>query len=92
MIKKAELDVAATIGEGLAENIVAKVLKNIESTLARFGFDYWVSLEKFGGAAVRVGLNRNIDVAVYYVVNFFTSIGKKEILFKKYNGMKRFWL
>ncbi|UJR34724.1 hypothetical protein I4U23_027501 [Adineta vaga] len=77
VIKKAEMYAAATMGEGLAGNTVAKVLKNIDKTLGPFGLNYWVSMEEFANAAVRVGLNRQIGIAVYHIVDYFTPIGKK---------------
>ncbi|CAF1060508.1 unnamed protein product [Rotaria sordida] len=77
VIKKAEQYAAATMGEGLAGNTVAKVLKDIDKILGPAGLDYWVSMEEFANAAVRVGLNRNVGIAVYHVVDFFTPIGKK---------------
>lgn len=77
MIKKAEQYAAATMGEGLSGNTVRKVLKNIDETLGPLGLDYWVPIEYFADAAVRVGLNRNVGIAVYHVVDFFAPIGKK---------------
>lgn len=65
------------MGEGLAGNTVAKVLKNIDATLGPLGLDYWVSMEEFANAAVRVGLSQDIGIAVYHVVDFFSPIGRK---------------
>lgn len=63
------------MGEGLTGNTVAKVLKNLDDTLGPLGLDYWVPMEKFMDAAVRVGLHRQVGVAVYHIVD--ALIGKK---------------
>ncbi|CAF1103444.1 unnamed protein product [Adineta steineri] len=77
VIKKAETYAAATMGEGLAGNTVAKVLKDVDKILGPLGLNYWVTMEQFSDAAVRVGLTRQIGIAVYHVVDFFAPIGKK---------------
>ncbi|CAF1076960.1 unnamed protein product [Adineta ricciae] len=76
VLKKAERYASATMGEGLAGNTVAKVLRNIDRTLGPLGLNYWVSMEQFASAAVRVGLSRQVGIAVYHVVDFFAPIGK----------------
>ena len=65
------------MGEGLAGTTVARVLGQIDRTLGPLGLDYWVSMEEFANAAARVGLSRQVGVAVYHVVDIFSPIGKK---------------
>ncbi len=69
-IQKASRYGASIVGENVSGNQALKVLQNIDKTLSYLGLSHWVSMEEFAYAAVRVGLNRQVGIAVYHIMDF----------------------
>jgi hypothetical protein len=65
---KAGKDACAKEGVTVAES--TDVVQDILSILDYIRLDYWVSMEEFEAAAVRIGLSRSVGTAVHSVLDW----------------------
>ncbi len=57
------------VGENITGNTALRVLQNIDETLSYLGVSHYVSMGEFVDAAVRVGFNGNVGIAVYHIMD-----------------------